>query len=147
MGARAMLAATGQRELYPQLFRTYATEFNWAYRDRYPEAPIVQQGPAFTVYLLSLDGDRQQAATRYADAFRQPFPGVDSEIEAEPLFRSLEDTWRSLYAVRCLERFAEFTGIATVRRRGGDLLTDPQTIIVQTTPLLSRLIQFRAANP
>lgn len=140
--ARAMLADTGQRQLYPQLFRTYATEFNWAYRDRYPEMPFAQQGWGFTAYLLHLDGHRQQSATRYADAFRQAFPAVDIELEEEPLFRSLEDTWRSLYTVRCLERFADFTGIAAVHREEGGLLVQPDAITVQATPLLSRLISF-----
>ena len=145
--ARAMLAATGQRALYPQLFRTYATEFNWAYQDRYPEAPFVQQGWGFTTYLLYLDGARQQPATGYADAFRQAFPAVDMELEGGPLFRSLEDTWRSLYTVRCLERFADFTGIATVHRAGGDILTRPEAMNVQATPLLHRLISFPSGQP
>ncbi|RZU98736.1 hypothetical protein EV698_0997 [Spiribacter vilamensis] len=141
--ARAMLASTGQRELYSRLFRTYATEFNWAYQDGFAEMPFIQQGWGFTAYLLHLDGHRQQPATLYADAFRQAFPAVDIELEGESLYRSLEETWRLLYTVRCLERFADFTGIAMVRREGGGFLTDPQAINVQATPLLSRLIDFR----
>ncbi|MEX0386002.1 hypothetical protein [Spiribacter onubensis] len=140
--ARAMLAATGQRELYPQLFRTYATEFNWAYRDGFASMPFVQQGWAFTVYLLHLWGHQQQPATLYADAFRQAFPAVDIELEEDLLYRSLEDTWRFLYTVRSLERFADFTGIATVDIERGDILTYPKMINVQATPLLSRLTHF-----
>jgi len=44
--------------------------------------------------------------------------------------------------VRSLERFADFTGIATVRRESGDPLAYPQGVNVQATPLLGRLIYF-----
>ena len=140
--ARAMLAATGQRELYPRLFRTYATEFNWAYSDGYIEVPILQHGWAFTAYLLALEGHRPQPATLYADAFRQAFPAVDDELDEAPLFRSRADTWYSLYTLRCLERFADFTGIATVNREEDRVLAPAQSVKVQATPLLGSLIHF-----
>ena len=140
--ARAMLASTGQRQLYPQLFRTHATKFNWAYQGGLVDVPFLQQGWAFTAYLLHLEGHRPQPATFYADAFRQAFPAVDIDLEEAPLYRSLEDTWRSFYTVQCLERFAGFTGIATVRREDDRLLTPTQAITVQATPLLGRLIHF-----
>lgn len=144
--ARAMLAATGQRELYPQLFRTYASEFNWAYRDRYPDAPIVQQGWGFTAYLLSIDGHQPQPATFYADAFHRAFPAIDHELEDDLLYRSPEELLRRLYTTRALERFAGFTGIATVRDDANDILTRPQTTTVQAAPLLGRLINFPPAQ-
>ncbi|MEX0430374.1 hypothetical protein [Spiribacter insolitus] len=142
--ARAMLSAMGQRELYPQLFRTYVTEFNWAYQDGYPEVPFVQQAWGFTAYLLHLEGHRQQPATFYADAFHRAFPAIDHELEDDLLCRSPEELLRSLYTLRVLERFADFTGIATVRHEGDDILTRPQTTTVQAAPLLGRLISFRS---
>ncbi|AGY92093.1 hypothetical protein SPICUR_05595 [Spiribacter curvatus] len=145
--ARDMLAATGQRALYPQLFRTYASEFNWGYRDRYPEAPIVQQGWGFTAYLLSIDGHQPQPATFYADAFHRAFPAIDHELEDDLLYRSPEELLRSLYTTRARERFADFTGIATVRDDADDILTRPQTTTVQAAPLLHRLISFPSGQP
>lgn len=142
--ARGMLATTGQRELYPQLFRTYTTQFNWAYRGGIVEMPaIIQQGWALTAYLLHLEGHQPQPATFYADAFRQAFPMIDMDLEEGPLlYRSLEDTWRRVYTLDCLEHFAAFTGIATVRKEDDDVMTPPQATSVQAMPLLSRLIQF-----
>ncbi|MDX2427575.1 MAG: hypothetical protein QNK22_02700, partial [Xanthomonadales bacterium] len=39
---RDMLAQKNNGGIYLALFKAYTTQFNWSYRDRYPEAPIVQ---------------------------------------------------------------------------------------------------------
>ena len=140
--ARAMLRNSGLRELYPHLFRTYVTEFNWAYRDGYPATPFVQQGWLFTAYLLHRHGDEERPAEFYADAFLQAFPAVEMEMEEEPLVLPLEQEWQSLYAVRSLERFAACTGLAVMRGDTGRLRAPFEARHFRAGPLLDVLVTF-----
>ena len=138
--ARRLLSASGMRALYPALFRTYATAFNWAYRDGYDSAPFVQQAWLFTVYLLHLYGGEERPAEFYADAFLQAFPAVEAELTTRD-WTTPEQYWRSLYTTRCLERFVGFTGLADIRYESGR--KQPfEPCYLRATPLLDEMVLF-----
>jgi hypothetical protein len=53
---KALLARQDEGGIYLELFKVYTTQFNWAYRDGYPEAAIVQHAFLFTLFLLASYG-------------------------------------------------------------------------------------------
>ena len=53
---KEMLAVQDIGSIYLELFKAYATRFNWAFRDGYTEAEIVQHSFLYTLYLLARFG-------------------------------------------------------------------------------------------
>jgi hypothetical protein len=64
-----MLALPNHGGIYPELFKAYITQFNWGYRDGYPEAPIVQHSFLYTLFLLGSFGDAERPQRFYEDRF------------------------------------------------------------------------------
>lgn len=141
--ARRMRRETGMRELYPILFRTFLTSFNWAYPRALQEAPFLQQSSLFTAYLIDCYGDEERPATFYIDRFRRAFPAAADEMSA-PDWSSPERELAMSYTNRCLERFAAFTGLAIVRseRPSDQLIPDHY---VRGGPMRGRILQFVSA--
>lgn len=136
---RKLLAGDGSAGIYPRLFRSFAREYNWGYQDRYPEFPIVQQSFPFTLYLLQRFGTEWQTSGFYADNFLQAFPAVLGE--ARPLsFQTAEETAGRCYALRALERFAGFLGLAEIERDPGDRYSDQFRL--RKLPLVDHVVQF-----
>ena len=63
---RKLLAGNGLAAVYPILFRTYVEQFNWSYRDLYPELRFIQSAFLFTLYLLMRYGDTWRTLMRFA---------------------------------------------------------------------------------
>lgn len=141
--ARTLLANQGLAGIYPRLLRSYATEFNWGYRDRYPEFAIIQQSFLFTLWVLDRYGDSWRPNTFYEDAFLKALPQVLIEAEeyrsnwAQP-----EERVRSCYSLRCLERFVCFFGLGETDRKPGEVRYGEFQI--RKTPLLGRVVKFHA---
>ena len=76
---RKLLAEQGSSGIYPRLFRAFAREYNWGYRDRYEDFSIIQQSFLFTLYLLQRFGAEWQTSAFYADNFLRAFPAVYQE--------------------------------------------------------------------
>jgi hypothetical protein len=102
-----MLAGEGMRAIYPRLFMAYVKSFNWGYRDNYPDLDLLQRSSLFSLYLLQFHGGVTRSQEFYEDAFLRALPVVLDELEDGP-YRSAEDTLRSCYSLRTLERFAWF---------------------------------------
>ena len=141
---RKLRDEAGSRSVYPHLFQAGARCFNWAYSDDYPDLHIIQQGFAFSLYLLSRYGDTPRSAQFYAGAFLRAFPMMADEAGSDE-WRSGEDKARHCYGLRTLQRFAGFMGLVTITAEDGDRISNEYT--VTKTPLLDELVRFHVASP
>jgi hypothetical protein len=136
---RDMLSPQDLGGIYLELFKSYTTRFNWAYRDLYPEAEIVQPSFLYTLFLLSSFGDQQRHQQFYEDRFLTAFP-MAIEMFEETGYSTAESSARHCYVIRALDRFAAFFGLA-------ELVPDAQALygnryIVRKTDLLDRFVTF-----
>jgi SEC-C motif len=136
---RKLLAGSGLAAIYPILFRTYVGQFNWAYRDGYPELRFIQSAFLFTLYLLSLYGDAWWPHDFYEDSFLRAFPTVLDEIAPSPVFAPGEGI-RNCYTWRTLVHFAGFMGLATLEPVTDEFLC--RDYRVKALPLLHEAVQF-----
>jgi hypothetical protein len=137
---REAVTDAGVAALYPRLFLTYVRDFNWAYWDRHPAFPFLQQSFLFTLYLLVVYGDQWRPVTFYEDAFLRAFPKLLEEV-APVSYGTPESLIRGCYSWRVLERFASFLGLVEIRRESNRLLD--RHFQVRSTPLLEETIRFR----
>lgn len=126
--------------LYPVIFKTCCTEFNWGYRDRYDEIPFIQQSFLFTLYLLSRHGDDWKPFSFYEDCFLQAFPMVCDEVGPET-YITAEDQIRHCYNLRTLERFLHFMGLVRVERIASDNPFSREFRIMKS-PLMDQVVGF-----
>lgn len=137
---RRLLAGDGMAAIYPRLFRAYVEQFNWAYRDGYPELRLMQSTFLFTLYLLARYGDTWQPQEFYEDAFLGAFPMLLDEMPPNQVF-SPEETVRRAYTWRSLVHFVGFLGLATVEPVSeGSLCHDYR---MKALPLLGQMVQFQ----
>ncbi|MDX1252068.1 MAG: SEC-C domain-containing protein [Gammaproteobacteria bacterium] len=136
---RRLLAGDGLAAVYPRLFRTYVEQFNWAYRDGYPELRFVQSAFLFTLYLLTRYGDTWRPQVFYEEAFLRAFPMVLDEVPPTSLITP-DETVRSCYTRRTLVHFAGFLGLAAVEPVSDKLLR--REYRVKALPLLGEAVRF-----
>jgi len=140
---RRLLAGDGMTAIYPRLFKAYVEQFNWAYRDGYPELGFIQSAFLFTLYLLTRYGDTWRSQVYYEDAFLGAFPRLLDEVPPSQAF-SPDKTLRRTYTRRSLMHFAGFLGLATVELASDERLCHRYR--VKSLPLLGRFVQFRLAK-
>lgn len=138
--AEGLLRKHGAPGLYPLLLITFAGKFNWAYSDGYDELPIVQQSWAFTCYLLQRFGPQERTAEFYAERFIMAFPPVVEGV-AHSIYRQPEDTAKSCYQVRALERFLGFLGLADFTWQKQE--QGPSLASIRPTPLLMDAVRLQ----
>lgn len=136
---RASMATGGAAAIYPQLFRTYVEEFNWGYRDGFPELRFVQTSFLFTLYLLTRYGDTDRSHTFYEDCFLRAFPAVLNELPPDGFFPPEED-FRRCYTRRALVHFVGFFGLGEVEEVSDDYLD--RQYRVRALPLLRDILRF-----
>jgi hypothetical protein len=136
----ALLAGDGLAALYPLLFRTYAEQFNWSYRDRYPELRFIQTAFLFTLYLLKRYGGTWRPHEYYEDSFLRAFPRVLDELPEHAVF-SPEDEVRRCYTWRTLVHFVDFFGLAAVEAVSDKRIN--REYRVKGLPLLHASVQFQ----
>jgi hypothetical protein len=100
--------------LFDTLLTCYVKNFNWAYRDAYPDAGIIQTAWLFSLYCLSVFGQTWRPFDFYAEYFMHAFPDSIDEMEESTYF-SPEQQLKSCYSIRTLDRLARFWGLVTVR--------------------------------
>jgi len=137
---RRLLAGDGPVAIYPKLFKSYVQEFNWAYRDGYPELRFIQSAFLFTLYLLTRYGDTWRTQEFYENAFLRAFPVVLNEVPSNPIM-SPEDTVCGCYTLRTLVHFVGFLGLAAVEPMSDDLLNRQYRI--KALPLLAKVVEFQ----
>jgi len=136
---RTRLADHSLCGISPRLLRSYARDFNWAYRDGYPDLGIIQRSFLFTLYLLHLHGEDWQPQVCYEDGFLRAFPKVLSEVVPTP-YSTPEKTVRPCYGWRALVNFAVFLGLAEVEPTTKDQYDGHYR--VRKRPLLADAVRF-----
>jgi hypothetical protein len=124
------------------LFQAYTRKFNWAYDDRYPDLPMIQEAFLFSLYLLSQHGDSPRPASFYGNLFLKAFP-VALEETPERAYTSREDTLLSCYALRSFARFGRFFGFVDIVGDEKERWVEKKT--VKKTPFLDEWIRFTIA--
>jgi hypothetical protein len=121
------------------LFQAYTRKFNWAYDDRYPDLPMIQESFLFSLYLLSQHGGSPRPASFYGNLFLKAFP-VALEETPERAYASREDTLLSCYALRSFARFGHFFGFVDIAGDEKERWVEKKT--VKKTPFLDEWIRF-----
>jgi hypothetical protein len=124
------------------LFQAYTRKFNWAYDDRYPDLPMIQESFLFSLYLLSQYGEAMRPASFYGNLFLKAFP-VALEETPERAYASREDTLLSCYALRSFARFGHFLGFVDIAGDEKERWVEKKT--VKKTPFLDEWIRFTIA--
>jgi hypothetical protein len=134
---RKILKDQGLSGTYLPLMQAAARKFNWAYLDSYPDLSFVQDSFFFTLYLLHKFGDEWRTNTFYEDAYLRAFPRMIDEAPSTS-YRTAEDTVRSCYSLRALQRFAEITGLIEIKESGRSY----QDFELRKLPFLDQAVQF-----
>lgn len=121
------------------LFQASTRKYNWAYSDRYPDIPIIQESFLFSLYLLSKHGSAFRPAALYGELFLKTFP-VALEETPEYSFESREETLLGGYALRMLGWFGHFFGFVDVDGEDKDLWIENRAL--KKTAFLDEWIQF-----
>lgn len=137
---RRLLAGDGMTAIYSKLFMAYVEQFNWAYRDGYPELRFIQSAFLFTLYLLTRYGDIWRSQVFYEDEFLRAFPMLLDEVPSSQVFAP-DETVRHAYTWRSLMHFAGFLGLATLEPLSDELLCHEYR--VKALPLLGQIVQFQ----
>ena len=140
---RSLLNGEGAAAIYPLLLKTYIEQFNWGYRDGYPEIRFIQSAFLFTLYLLTRYGDTWRPHIFYEDSFLRAFPMVLQEMPPDTLIAP-DETVRNCYTWRTLVDFAGFFGLAAVEPVSKKLLC--REYRVKGLPLLHDAVQFHISR-
>jgi len=106
--------------VYPQLLRTWATEFDWGWADGYPSLSIIQQSWVFLLYVMQCLPDDELPATLIGDSFAQAFPMALEEMAESERFgeqddHGVRDSLVRAVQLRAVECFAIFFGLLDSR--------------------------------
>ncbi len=140
---RRLIQEFGMPAVYSWLLVTYIEQFNWDYRSRSREIPLVQDSAVFSLYLLHRFGGRWRSSTFYEDAFLRAFPQALDQAPDSCYF-SPEHTVRSNYSWSFLRHCACFMGLAEWRPRDEDEFMGFE---VRKLPLLDQAILFSPDLP
>ena len=140
---RTLLTDKGLAAIYPRLFQAYVEQFNWAYRDRFPELRFIQTSFLFTLYLLAQYGNTWRPHTFYEDCFLRAFPMLLNELPQNGIF-SPEEKLRTCYSWRTLVHFVAFFGMGAVEPVSEERFC--REYRVRALPLLHDTVQFHASG-
>jgi len=140
---RALLSGKGLAALFPRVFTAYVEQFNWSYRDRYPELRFIQTAFLFTLYLLMRYGDTWRPHEFYEDSFLRAFPTLLDELPPHQVFTPEEEV-RRCYTWRTLVHFVGFFGLATVEPVSKKRFCHEYR--VKGLPLLRAYVQFQLSG-
>ncbi|MGO9018268.1 MAG: SEC-C domain-containing protein [Syntrophobacteraceae bacterium] len=137
---RKLMSKLGLAGIYPRLFREFTTRYNWAFRDRWQQIPLIQQSFLFSLYLLTKHETEWQSSRFFENWFLRAFPALLQEVSPIGDYYSPEKILRSCYSLRCLESFAAFLGLVEIqadsaKRYDGDFR-------LRKLPLLDHVVQF-----
>lgn len=140
---RGLIQDFGMPAVFSWLLVTYIEQYNWGYRGRGREIPLVQDAALFSLYLLHRFGGTWRPSAFYEDAFLRAFPqALDQAPDLS--YCSPEHTVRSNYRWDTLRHCACFLGLAEWRPRDKDEYVDYE---VRKLPLLDQAILFSPDLP
>jgi len=123
---------------YLELFKLAATRFNWGYFDGYPDVPIIQQGFAYTLFLVQSYGDLPRTESFYTQLFLEAFPMGLMEVDGGDL-QETDSRFESCYTVRSFDRFMEYFGLIDSQLIPDDI---GKTVALRKTHQLDCLVAF-----
>jgi len=130
----------GYAAVYPVLLRAFIEEVEWGYWDRCADLPIVQDSAAFSLRLLQREFGKTQPEKMYGEAFLAAFPSATLQA-TRILWGTPEETVSNAYALRFLDRFAVFFGLASSKPL--DELPYPLHHEYTPLPLVNEVVRFR----
>ncbi len=137
----SVLAEGVSGETFLRLLETYAGKFNWGYRDRFEDLPIVQMSALFSLYLLQKFGDENRPLSFYEEKFLNAFPvAVEGVMGHE--YWSREDMVGNCFTFRSMDRFAHFFGFMEYVDKGSKYMFQKERV-VRKTPFLDDWISFQ----
>lgn len=136
-----MLAAQDEGKIYFELFKTYVMQFNWGYRDGYPDIELIQMAFLFTLFLLHKYGGVAQTQSYYGDKFITAFPMV-CQMMPESNYSTPEEDVRRCYSLRALERFAGLFGLIEFEGISDNILDRNHKIVKSQN--LDKFVVFKA---
>ncbi len=126
-------------DIYFALFKSFCTEFNWAYSSYNENYDFIQQSFAFSLYLLSCYGNNYKHTNVYGDYFIDAFPNLLLDIEES--YCSPEDNIKHCYRLWVFKQFAHYFGLAKIQYTANDTGYFTE-IEVKATPLLKAFVHF-----
>jgi hypothetical protein len=137
---RKFLSESSFDRIYTRLFKTYAIEFYWEYRDPYISCDFIQDSFLFSLYLLAMYGDKPLPVSFYEDCFLQAFPIALRQVAPET-YPDPETRLRCHYSERTLVDFFKFFGLLRAQPVQSER-TFGQDYEVTKLPLLDRVVHF-----
>ncbi len=125
-------------DLFHYIFRMYATKFNWAYSDLYPDSWIIQGGFGFSIFLIQKYGEEKREPGFYSDKFLKAFPALIREFPGSS-YSSPEKQFHNCYSLRNFERFLLRFGLVEVE---SDIDRYERKCRVSGTELINELIRW-----
>jgi len=128
-------------ELFQTLFKSYGTQFNWAYHDGYSDDSQIQSTLGYILYLLLKYGKEERSANFYAQKIDKAFPQIKDQFHSN--WSTPEKQLKSCLSVRCFERFLQWFDFISVKKIKGELGIDDTFI---KTNLLEEFLTINTNN-
>lgn len=126
------------------LFKTYTLDFNWAFKDWYPELWIIQRGFLFSCYILHLKAKTDIHSEELSRFFIAAFPAVLKETREIPYFTPQQEIGYAFFN-RFIRNFCEYFGLVTVREEKKKLWQYDR--FVKITPFFEKVFQWKIDLP
>jgi len=123
---------------YLELFKLAATRFNWGYFDGYPDVPVIQQGFAYTLFLVQSYGDHPKPESFYTQLFLEAFPMGLMEMD-DVDWQETNSRFESCYTVRSFDRFMEYFGLIESQLIPAEI---GKTVALRKTTYLDGLVAY-----
>ena len=123
---------------YLELFKLATTRFNWGYFDGYPDAPVIQQGFAYTLFLVQSYGDHPKPESFYTQLFLEAFPMGLIEMD-DGDWQETNSRFESCYTVRSFDRFMEYFGLIESQLIPAEI---GKTVALSKTTYLGGLVAY-----
>ncbi len=140
---KALLEQRDLATLYWLLFETFAFRLNWAFYDRYPDLPEIQQNAIRGLHILELAGQQWTTGEELGKTFIHLLPDFQqgSDLDENEWF---EETELGCFVLRFLERFCVPLGL--VERKKSKHHWSNLFSKYRITPLFSKCVGRNTMN-
>ncbi|MCO6461658.1 MAG: hypothetical protein J5I59_09655 [Saprospiraceae bacterium] len=127
---QAIMAQNDRSGLFHLFFKAYTSEFNWGYNDSYTPFPFSQIGWAYSIYLLSMFGEKKEITDFYAEKYLTAFPFM-LECFSENLYVPREIQAFGCYNTRLVDRFLDWFGLISITEKP-EIFSNEETKIMKS---------------
>ena len=129
-------------EHYLKLLKVFTIEFNWGFRDRYPEFYIIQQSFLFSLYLFKKKAEDYVDGRVIADCLIDAYPQMLAEVYET--YMPADEIVSNCIKLRVLERFGVYFGFLVEKREKQEDIYR-ERIFVKTTDFFRHFISWHIA--